>query len=238
MTALSRQLTPTSGSPVVPSFPATRQKLQLAPRSASTTTPPTTSPATSAKASPFGAARPIDTATKEQEAAAKLASREEERKKAREAEAAKVKEEADRRLAFASAAANGNPAGSGPAATPSGPAINKRVHPSRKPSNPGSTTEATPAKSNGNVTQVNGKPSNGTNGNREDGFQPAKSGVASKEVKKEEKKKESTVRPTFSFAAAAGKLGLVDDVADDDEDAEGKTDKDVEELSEKVETAL
>ena len=56
-------------APPAPPAPATRPKLNLAKRTVSEppSEAPATAPATDSKASPFGAARPIDTATKEKE---------------------------------------------------------------------------------------------------------------------------------------------------------------------------
>ncbi|KAK4689397.1 translation initiation factor 4B, partial [Tremellales sp. Uapishka_1] len=173
--------------------PSVRQKLQLAPRS-SPNTPSLTQaePSPSSKASPFGAARAVDTASRENEAAAKLAAREEERKKAKEVENQKIKEEAEKARQFSEERTR---------------QINQarekakgqiQPHPSRRVSNQ-DKVKSPQVESDGFV--VAGK--------------SAKTGAQTKDdVKKE--KKDTSVRSNFSFAAAAGKIGLLDDNEEDE----------------------
>ena len=83
------------GDSTPPSEPAQRQRLQLAARSApSAEASPSSSPAPTSRASPFGAARAVDTATREREAEEKIAK-----------QRAEAKADADARAAAKAAAA-------------------------------------------------------------------------------------------------------------------------------------
>jgi translation initiation factor 4B len=204
-----------------------RRKLALAPRSVPAT--PTAGSAEpsengSTSNSIFGSAKPIDTAAREREAEERLQARNEERKKAREEESKRQKEEADKgrqladekakmikdaqekaRLeamgvpANAANAANGAraPAGAargrgGPPATRGRGAWGAPAGPQRK----SSTDKAKPV-----VT--------------EDGFEGVTKGAKRAEVDPAPKpKKDTTTRQGFSFAAAAGRVGVVEDEED------------------------
>lgn len=96
-----------------PSPPPQRRQLKLAPRSASgaaadsssaTSTPPASA---GSKASPFGAARPIDTAAKEAEAEERLKQRQEAERAEREAKAKAAAEQREKDKAEAASASSG-----------------------------------------------------------------------------------------------------------------------------------
>jgi translation initiation factor 4B len=86
-----------AAAPAVPAAPATRPRLNLAKRTVSQAEPsPASATPGDSKASPFGAARPIDTAAREKEIEEKLRVKKEQDEKAREEKKAsddKAKEE-------------------------------------------------------------------------------------------------------------------------------------------------
>ncbi|KAK8845586.1 hypothetical protein IAR55_006302 [Kwoniella newhampshirensis] len=231
--AASRQGSVDGESPrQAPPAPLERRKLQLAPRSV----PATPSTATSSESSPaprtniFGAAKPIDSAAKEKAAEEKLAARDEERRKAREAEIAKQKEDAEKGRLLAEEKAKSIKAAQEKAkadfeaqqqkpAAPQRQSSNqqqqpKRVHPSRKASN----EVKSPKASSSPVVQGQTKD--------EEGFESVQAGrkgsaaqiaAAQEKEKKEEKaRKDSTTRPSFSFAAAAMSEGFVEGQEEDE----------------------
>lgn len=212
-----------------------RRKLALAPRSVPAT--PTAGSAEpsengSTSNSIFGSAKPIDTAAREREAEERLQARNEERKKAREDEVKRQKEEADkgRQLADEKAkmikdaqekarleamgvpanAANAANAANGaraPAGAPRGrggpPATRGRGAWGSNPGAPGASQR---------------KSSNDTKAKpvvTEDGFEGVTKGAKRAEVDPAPKpKKDTTTRQGFSFAAAAGRVGVVEDEED------------------------
>ena len=95
-------MTPVRIGPLQAPVPLERRKLNLAPRSVPPTPVLNDSPSesTSDAKGIFGSAKPIDSASREREAADKLAQRDDDRRKAREAEAAKAKEEDDKARQF------------------------------------------------------------------------------------------------------------------------------------------
>lgn len=183
-------------APVTPAAapePAGRQRLALLPRSqqASATPSPESTPAP-AKASPFGAARPIDTATREAEAAAHA---EERRKKEHEA-AGKRKEEAkkaaEKREAEQKEAKERRPV---------------RVHPSRLPPKEAAAAPADAAPAAAPAA---------ASGPDADGFETVTTSRSRKEQSDAPRAAAAPAKKAaagFSFAAAAGTIA-VDDVAD------------------------
>ena len=90
--------TSTPPSPAPPPAPATRPKLNLQKRTVSEADPkPSSAPTTDSKSSPFGAARPVDTATKEKEVEEKLQLAIRQRREA--AEKARAEKTEEKRLA-------------------------------------------------------------------------------------------------------------------------------------------
>ncbi|WVQ80939.1 hypothetical protein IAT38_003046 [Cryptococcus sp. DSM 104549] len=183
--AASRQGSTDGESPRGPPAPVERRKLNLAPRTSSTAASPTASPSSAApSAAPrsniFGAAKPVDVAAKEKAAEEKLAQRDEERKKARAADAARVKEEAEkgrqlqeeklRSIRAAQEKANAAVAGGKP-------------QPARKAS------ADKPKKDEQGFEAVSGA---------------RKASAGGAEAPRP--KRDATTRPQFSFAAAAGSL--------------------------------
>lgn len=137
----------TPSSPIA-SAPASRPRLNLAKRTVSSAVPAEPEPATptsDAKASPFGAARPIDTAKRDQELEAKAA----ERRKQKEEDDAKAK--ADREKAAAEKAARGEAAGSTSKAAIEGGATGAVSGGEREPNGrTSSVSKGKDAKENGN----------------------------------------------------------------------------------------
>lgn len=170
--------------------PLERRKLNLAPRSAAPASP-TTATSANSNDSIFGAAKPIDTAAKEQAAAEKLKVRDEERRKARE-EAAKKEEEANRKV------------------------LEDRAK-SIRDAQAAAMAEVTGQKAPTRPQADRGYSGQGGQGKRrgerkvgEDGFEIAKGAKAAPAVenKPAATRKESTTRTGFSFAAAAGSVGF------------------------------
>ncbi|KAL7418664.1 Eukaryotic translation initiation factor 4B [Cryptotrichosporon argae] len=183
-----------------PAMPASRQRLNLLPRSSVPTSPDADSGAAAApssKASPFGAARPVDSAARDAAAASKLASADEQRRAAE----AKAAEERERREAERKARderikkERDEQRASAP----------KRVHPSRlaQADDAAPAAPAAPAKD-------------------EDGFEVAQAGrrkgAAAQAPVTLERPVQVKKDKGFSFSAAAGQMGGDDDV---DEVAEG-----------------
>lgn len=172
--------------------------MNLLPRTASGTSGASSPDTAGSKASPFGAARPIDTAAREAEAEKHL----EERRKAAEEKAAKAKEAKD----AAEAAKKEKDAAKAKEARP------VRVHPSRLP--PKETKETKEPKEVKETKEVKEAPKEA----EADGFETVSSGRRGKQ--QQEDKPAAAPRPAntkqgFSFAAAAGALGEeVDEVAD------------------------
>ncbi|WVQ93581.1 hypothetical protein IAU59_000656 [Kwoniella sp. CBS 9459] len=226
------------GSPrLAPPAPQERKRLQLAPRSVPAT--PSTAgsadsdaaaAAPSGRASIFGSAKPIDSAAKEAAAAAKLAQRDEERKKAREAELVKQKEEDEKAKQFAEerlksikaaqdkaqAEVSGGRTTSQPGRGSQGPRdrqqsnsanANRNTQPSRKGSSGPAAAPAAPAKD-------------------EEGFEAVRGGkgAASAAAAQTENrpKKDYNTRPQFSFAAAARAESFVEGQNDDEVDEAAK----------------
>lgn len=224
---------PTPSGSAEPSPQPARKQLSLLPRTnpASPTTEEGSSSTT--KASPFGAARAVDTAAREQEAMERAQKREEERRA--QVEAAKQK-----RMADAAAAkekeqqkeATGAGGGLGITSEP------KRVHPSRQqngvgaaPNNarPTNPTQKAPAGGAWRRDSHEAQPGSRT-GPRpaaapvevdSDGFVIATGSAGRKAMAREHKAAQdqkdaaAASKPKFSFAAAAG----VDDFLEDAEDA-------------------
>ncbi|WVR03576.1 hypothetical protein IAU60_000568 [Kwoniella sp. DSM 27419] len=198
--------------------PLERRKLQLAPRSTpatpSTAGSPDATEAPAGRASIFGAAKPIDSAAKEAAAAAKLAQRDEERKKAREVEIAKQKEEAEKAKQFgeerlkaikaAQEKALAEASGGKPQQSKSNPPKDqvKRAQPTR-------TASQEPSKDDEGFEAVQGR----------------KGGSAAQAQADNKPKKDYNTRPQFSFAAAARSEGFV----------EGQNDESVDEVTKEVE---
>ncbi|OCF31221.1 translation initiation factor 4B [Kwoniella heveanensis CBS 569] len=229
------------GSPrLAPPAPQERKRLQLAPRSVPAT-PSTAGSADSdaaasgGRASIFGSAKPIDSAAKEAAAAAKLAQRDEERKKAREAELAKQKEEdekakqfAEERLKSIKAAqdkAQAEVSGGGraaPAQQQQGQGRGSQGPRDRQQSNNASNRNAHPSRKGSSGPAAGAKD--------EEGFEAVRGGkgaasAASPAQAENRPKKDYNTRPQFSFAAAARAESFV----------EGQNDDEVEEAAKGVE---
>jgi len=164
--------------PAAPQEPAGRQRLNLLPRTAA----PAAAPAADApvKASPFGGARPIDTATREREAEQHL---EERRKAAAEAAEAKKAAEAARK----EKEAKEKEAREAREAQQRRPV---RVHPSRLP-----PKETPQADADGFETVASSR-----RGQQQQDDKPATSAGA----------KPANTKAGFSFAAAAGAIDVED----------------------------
>ncbi|WRT63805.1 uncharacterized protein IL334_000730 [Kwoniella shivajii] len=210
-------------APAAPAAPVERRKLQLAPRSvpATPSTASIESDSPSSRASIFGTAKPIDSASKEAVAEAKLAQKEEERKKAREAEIAQKKEEEEKAKAFgeerlksiqaaqekAEAKASGRPQqqrensgkpqqqNQGQQKFPPREGGNKKAHPHPHPTRKASTE---PKKDEEGFEPVT---------SRKGSTAPSNAPSATQENKP---KRDATTRPAFSFAAAARAEGFVE----------------------------
>lgn len=246
-----------NGAPAQPTPPPTRKGLSLLPRGASVSTPTSetgdsvTSPPTTAssKASPFGSARPIDTAAKENAAAEKLAQRDADRKAQAEAKAkAAAATAAIAAEERAKAAANAPPAAHVQAHDR--PQTTGARHPSRggqgptgpnRPPPPPPPPAAAQRKSSGpQPPSTERRSSNTRHQHTEDseGFsappptstqsRKAQAAAEQQAQQKIDRQKAEEVRPTFSFAAAARAQALVEDVG------EGDDDDDEEEVVEKV----
>lgn len=137
----------TPSSPIT-SAPASRPRLNLTKRTVSSAVPADSeaaTPTSDAKASPFGAARPIDTAKRDQELEAKAA----ERRKQKEEDDAKAK--AEREKAAAEKAARGEVAGSASKAAVEGGATGAVSGGAREPNGRSvSASKGKDAKENGN----------------------------------------------------------------------------------------
>nr|XP_018266722.1 uncharacterized protein I303_00697 [Kwoniella dejecticola CBS 10117]OBR88880.1 hypothetical protein I303_00697 [Kwoniella dejecticola CBS 10117] len=224
-------------SPKQPPAPLERRRLQLAPRSvpATPSTASVESDTPSGKSSIFGNAKPVDSAAREAIADAKLAQREEERKKAREVEIAKKKEEDEKAKAFAEerlssikaaqekaeAQVSGKPqqpprqnSGSNQRYPPRQPHQQQQQHNNTKPSHPSR------------------KPSTETPKKDDDGFEAVShtrkgsNNAQQQQAAAAAPKRDATTRPAFSFAAAARAEG---GFVEGDEDVEAAA-KGVEEV--------
>lgn len=207
------ELTPSlaSGS-AEPSPQMARRQLSLLPRT-NPTSPTTEDGSTSAKSSPFGAARAVDTATREQEAMERAQKREEERRAA--IEAAKQK-----RIAEAAAREEKQASGAGLGITTEP----KRVHPSRqnsamnasgpnaaaRPTHPTQKRESFNRSSSGNAAPVALASPVAAPEVDDDGFTVAtgsagrKAAARDAKLATEQKEAAQAAKPKFSFAAAAG----------------------------------
>jgi translation initiation factor 4B len=215
--------------------PAERRRLNLAPRSVPQS-PATTAPEpASARASIFGGAKPIDSATKEKEAADKLAAKGEERRqaqiKAKEDEERKSKELAEERQRMIREAqekaqaevSGGKPRGAGAGAGTGAGAGAGGARPGRG----GAPGQSGPGRrTSGDVrspTSPRAK-SHPVQTATEDGFEAVARGGARKTNQSaaaaatEQQKKDSGVKKGFSFAAAAMAEGLVDEDKDESGD--------------------
>lgn len=215
-----------SGPRLAPAAPAERRRLNLAPRSVPQS-PATSAPEpASARASIFGGAKPIDSATKEKEAADKLAAKGEERRqaqiKAKEDEERKSKELAEERQRMIREAqekaqaevSGGKPRGVGAGAGAGG----------ARPARGGAPGQSGPGRrTSGDVrspTSPRAK-SHPVQPAAEDGFEAVARGGARKTSQSaaaaatEQQKKDSGVKKGFSFAAAAMAEGLVDEDQDE-----------------------
>ncbi|WVF65950.1 hypothetical protein IAT40_000688 [Kwoniella sp. CBS 6097] len=221
------------GSPrLAPPAPQERRRLQLAPRSVPAT-PSTAGSADSEAAAPsgrasiFGAAKPIDSAAKEAAAAAKLAQRDEERKKAREAELAKQKEEDEKAKQFAEERLKSIKAAQDKAqAEVSGGAAGGRTA-SQQGQGQRSQGPRDRQQSNNSNSNRNAHPTRkGSSGpaavtKDEEGFEAVRGGkgaASANPAQSENKpKKDYNTRPQFSFAAAARAESFVEGQNDDEE---------------------
>ncbi|GHJ88113.1 hypothetical protein NliqN6_4515 [Naganishia liquefaciens] len=207
-----KSLEPTPSGSAEPSPQMARRQLSLLPRT-NPTSPTTEDGSTSGKASPFGAARAVDTAAREQEAMERAQKREEERRAA--IEAAKQKRMAD-------AAAREKESASGGLGITTEP---KRVHPSRQNSAMSAAAGANAARPT-NSTQKRESFSRSSAGNGaapvalaspvtaqtvdDDGFTVAtgsagrKAAARDAKLASEQKEAAQAAKPKFSFAAAAG----------------------------------
>lgn len=188
-----------------PAAPGERRKLALAPRSVPATPSSATSPdsAPSSAKSIFGAAKPIDTATREREAAAKMAARDAERKKAREEEAKREEDKAkklsdDRARAIKEAQEKAMAAVSG------------------RPAKPAAAPRQQSGGANAQGAKKRGPGQVGDDGFEQVAGKGARASAAAQDRPGQGTRKESTTRTGFSFAAAAG------GIAGQDEDDEGK----------------
>lgn len=173
----------------------------------------------------FGSAKPIDTAAREREAEERLQARNEERKKAREDEVKRQKEEADKGRQLADEKAKmikdaqekarleamgvpANPANG--ARAPAGAARGRGGPPATRGrgawgANPGAPGASQRKSSSDKAKHVV----------TEDGFEGVTKGAKRAEVDPAPKsKKDTTTRQGFSFAAAAGRVGVVEDEED------------------------
>lgn len=215
--------------PKTPAQPAERKRLNLAPRSGPNATP--TAASESSSSSIFGAAKPIDTASREAQVEAK---RVEERKKQQEEKARKLKEEDAKIQAESDARAKAiNDAreqvrkeqGGAPSPTAGGAGNRKPPQAPRQNSNSNSNSNGPSRPNKGGRTNSNQAQKT------DDGFEVAKSGRRDNRDHQSSSttstptqaaaptKKDAPIRQGFSFAAAAG---LVDE-ATESKDGEEKT---------------
>ncbi|WWC85850.1 uncharacterized protein L201_000717 [Kwoniella dendrophila CBS 6074] len=197
-------------SPKQPPAPLERRKLQLAPRSVPATPSTATSGESDApagnKSSIFGSAKPVDSASREAIADAKLAQREEERKKAREVELAKKKEEDDKAKAFAEERLNKIKAAQEKAeAQVSGSGSSSgKPRSNYQPRERENSSSSQPRKPQPNRKQSTEPKKD------DDGFEAVSStrkgssaAAATTGQQDNKPKRDATTRPAFSFAAAA-----------------------------------
>lgn len=205
-----------------------RRQLSLLPRT-NPTSPTTEDGSTSAKSSPFGAARAVDTAAREQEAMERAQKREEERRAA--IEAAKQK-----RIAESAAREEKQAGGAGLGITTEP----KRVHPSRQNSAMNASTPNVAARPT-HSTQKRESFNRSSSGNAapvalaspvaapevdDDGFTVAtgsagrKAAARDAKLATEQKEAAQAAKPKFSFAAAAG---VEDFIEGDDAEVEQAT---------------
>ena len=217
------KLTQVRIGPLQAPAPLERRKINLAPRSV----PPTpalndsSSEPTSNTKGIFGSAKPIDSASREREAAEKLAQRDDDRRKAREVEVAKAKEEDDKARQFSEERAKAirdaqEKARAELAGAPNGGAEAGRGERSRN-------TNVRPTRKVSNDVK---SPKSPVSPSTEDGFEGTVSRgpkAAPRETNGQAEKKDNPARKGFSFAAAAAAAG---GLVDEDED-EGKTNGDV-----------
>lgn len=242
-----------------PTPPTERRKLTLAPRSAapaSSDSPASSAaPSSTTSASIFGAAKPIDSASREKAVEARLAEREAERKKAAEEERAKeaekIKAEADARAKAINDArekarlevegsAGGARRQSGPGQQNPGQGQGRRGPPARVNShgnnangNANGPAGAPTSPRGNNQGQAGGRKGSNSQGRSggvvgEDGFEGVASSRSAKPTQQATtQKKDAPVRQGFSFAAAMKGVGAaIGLVEGDDEEEEEKEEKD------------
>ncbi|OCF59613.1 hypothetical protein L486_02285 [Kwoniella mangroviensis CBS 10435] len=213
-------------SPRQPPAPLERRRIQLAPRSvpATPSTASVESNSPSGKSSIFGSAKPVDSAAREAIADAKLAQKEEERKKAREAEIAKKKEEDEKAKAFAEERLNSIKAAQEKAQAQVGggkPQVQQQQqqqrYPPRERENSGNKRPSHPHPHPNRKGSTEPKKDN-------DGYEAVTSRKGSANAPTatsatQAPKRDATTRPAFSFAAAARAEGSFVEGSDDVEEA-------------------
>nr|XP_019014535.1 uncharacterized protein I206_00618 [Kwoniella pini CBS 10737]OCF53316.1 hypothetical protein I206_00618 [Kwoniella pini CBS 10737] len=219
-------------SPKQPPAPLERRRLQLAPRSvpATPSTASIESESPSSKSSIFGNAKPVDSAAREAIADAKLAQKEEERKKAREVEIAKKKEEDEKAKAFAEERLNSIKAAQQKAeAQVSG----KPQPPQQQRQNSGQGGQRHPPKQQQHAQSKPAHPSRKASTEApkkdDDGFESVSHTRKGSQNSQQQQsnastvpKRDATTRPAFSFAAAArAEGGFVEGDEDIEEAAKG-----------------